>query len=79
MNKIDVMSLKEKLPQAFMNWMEVILETYQQKFGQIWIIQSEIDESLISYMSWHSSKICDVTTVQMLDRRENVSFLFFYT
>ena len=54
--------LKEKHPQA--SYARMILETYQQKFGQIWIIQSRDmifqwfhKFSVCRPLRWHSSNI----------------------
>ena len=50
----------------------MILETWQQKFGQIWVIQSRetIFQRFHEFcvcrpLRWHSSNFCDVTTVQL--------------
>ena len=51
---------------------KMILETYQQIFGHIWIIQSRamifqrFDYYIVCRpLRWHSATICDVTTEQL--------------
>ena len=91
--------LKEKLPQAFMQigWME---DDFRNLTAKIWAnLDNPIKRSDFSKVSlfcvcrplrWHSSNICDVTTVQLSNGtvhkflqnftfHKNVSSLFFYT
>ena len=94
------LGLKEKLPQAFMQigWME---DDFRNLTAKVW---ANLDNPIKRYMiyqrfhwfcvcrplRWHSSNICDVTTVQLSNGtlhkfsqnftiHENVSSLFFYT
>ena len=95
-----LIKLKEKLPQAFMQmgWME---DDFRNLTAKVW---ANLDNPIKRYdfqrfhyfrvcrpLRWHSSNICDVTTVQLSNGTvhnffkqnftfyENVSSLFFYT
>ena len=85
-----VLSLKERLPQAFMQigWMENNFRNSISKgFGQIWTIQSR-SMIIMIFQRWHSATLCDVTTVQLSNEtvhaqkkkityHENVYFPYF--
>ena len=96
---MSMVCLKEKLPQAFMQivWME---DDFRNLTAKVW---ANLDNPIKRYdfskvslicvcrpLRWHSSNICDVTTVQLSNGtvhkillnftfHKNVSSLFFYT